>query len=89
MSNTNGHAEGASPVDVTWAANWYLTRRHIDVGGHALCSIFTQTWPDGWQSGTSSHQVPPSDSPDVMALKPCGLCKRKQRAMTAKGEEQR
>lgn len=64
---------------MTWAANWYMTRRHIVDGEslHALCSQFTTVYPDGWQSGATSHRIPPGDSPEVMELKPCGLCTRK------------
>ncbi len=58
----------------SWAANWYKTRRHVVMGRHALCSPYTTVWPEGRQG---SHAIPPADSPEVMALTPCGLCTRK------------
>lgn len=61
--------------DIAWAANWYKTRRHIDVDGQALCSPYTTTWPDGYHS--LDHAIPASDDPALMELKPCGLCVRK------------
>lgn len=60
-----------------WAANWYMTRRHIVDGDstHALCSPYTTVWPDGYYS--SNHEIPASDDPATMNLKACGLCTRK------------
>ena len=65
---------------VSWAANWYKTRRHIVMGEHALCSQYTSVWKHGHVSWEASFTVPAADTPEVMALPMCMLCERKRLA---------
>lgn len=64
-----------------WATGWYATRRHVideqakpiaDGAQRAACSRFTFLYPLG-----RGLRVPAVDSPEVMAIKPCGHCLRK------------
>lgn len=76
---------------VTWALNWYKTKRHVPHAGpqvdgnevRAHCSPWTSIYPRGKSSG--SHAIPPANTEAVMSVDPCKVCLKEatRRATTA------